>query len=165
MSIVTSLLKPEIKAFFDKSVESELYAQNLYRHLANQMQRMGFFGAQSYFLKESAEEGEHYQKIVDYVNDMGAVATVMAVPKITDPILSIQDALELSYETELSLMKQYQDFYEMAEESGDCVTATFLIEFLQIQRKSVGAYGDFISRLQGNPVDVFEFDDFMMGKD
>lgn len=159
---VTSLLKPQIKNWFDKSVESELYASNLYKHIANQMQRLGFFGVQKYFLKESEEELKHYQSIVDFVNDMGSVATVMAVPTIKDAITSIMDALELAYETELELMKQYQKFYEEAEDKyADCITATFLIEFLQIQRKSVGEYGDLISRFEKNRTDVFEFDEYM----
>jgi ferritin len=160
--MVKSLLKPEIKQWFDKSIESELYASNLYKHIANNMQRLGFFGVQKYFLKESNEELEHYQKIVDFVNDMGDISTVMAVPKMTDKILSISDALGIAYETEVDLMKKYQKFYEEAEDKyKDCVTATFLIEFLQIQRKSVGEYGDLISRYEKNKNDVFEFDEYM----
>lgn len=158
---IKSLLKPEIKKWFDKSIESELYASNLYKHIANQMQRLGFFGIQKYYLKESNEELTHYQKLVDFINDMGDVATVMAIPKITDSVKDISDALDLSYETELELMKQYQQFYDLAEESGDCITSTFLIEFMQIQRKSVGEYGDLISRFEKNKTDVFEFDEFM----
>lgn len=159
---VASLLKPEIKKWLEKSVESELYASNFYKHLANQLQRLGFFGAQKYFLNESAEELTHYQKLIDYINDMGGVINIPEVAQITDSIKNIGDALELSYDIELSLMKQYQEFYEEAEEKySDCVTATFIIEFLQIQRKSVGEYGDLISRLEKNKTDVFEFDEYM----
>lgn len=159
--MVTSLLKPEIKTWLDKSIASELYASNLYKHIANQLQRMGLFGAQKYYLKESADELEHYQRLVDYVNDMGSVAEVPAVPKMTDKIANLMDALEISYETELELMKQYQEFYEKAEDDyGDCVTATFIIEFLQIQRKSVGEYGDLIAKLSLN-ADLYEFDEFL----
>ena len=160
--LINSLLKPEIKKWFIKSAESELYASNLYKHIANQLQRLGFFGAQKYYLKESAEELVHYQKLVDFVNDMADVLPVPAVPAMADRVTSIEDALNISYETELDLMKQYQQFYNEAEEKyKDCVTATFLIEFLQIQRKSVGEYGDFISRFQNNKTDVFEFDEYL----
>lgn len=159
---VISLLKPEIKKWFEKSLESELYASNLYRHVANQMQRLGYFGAQKYFEKESAEELTHYDKLRDYINDMGDVAPVPAVPKMSDKVETLMDALELAYEFELDLMRQYQKFYEEAEDKyGDCVTASFLIEFMQIQRVSVGEYGDFISRLEKNEKDVFEFDEYL----
>lgn len=160
--MVKSLLKPAIKKWFEKSMESELYASNFYKHLANQLQREGYFGAQKYYLNESAEELTHYQKLVDYVNDMGDVINVPAVPSIKDSVKTIGDALELSYEIELDLMMQYQKFYEEAEdEMEDCITSTFLLEFLNIQRKSVGEYGDLISRYEKNKADVFIFDEYM----
>ena len=159
---ITNLLKPEVMKWFEKSLASELYASNFYKHLANQLQRIGMFGAQSYFLKESADELEHYQKLVDYINDMGGVAPVPAVPKMLDPVPNISVALELALETEMELMEQYKKFYSEAEDKyEDCVTATFLIFFLQTQRESVGAYMDLKARLELNPSDLFEFDEFI----
>lgn len=156
--MVKSLLKPEIKTLLDKSAASEMYAHFLYQYIANQLQRLGYFGAQSYYLKESAEELNHYQKLSDFCNDMGWVAPVPAVPKMADQISNISDALEVSYETELDLLRQYEKFYEEAEDKyEDCITATFIIEFIQIQRKSVGEYGDLIARLALNG-DVLVFD-------
>jgi len=160
--MLTSLLKPEIKTWFEKSAASELYANRLYQHIANQLQRLGLFGTQKYFLKESADELTHYQKLVDYVNDMGSVLSVPSVETITDAITGIETALMLAYETEVELLRQYQKFYEEAEDKyKDSVTATFIIEFLQIQRVSVGEYGDLISRFNLNRNDVFEFDEEM----
>lgn len=158
---VKSILKPEIKKWFEKSMESELFASHLYSQLANHCQRLGYFGAQKYFLNESKEELSHYQTLVDYVNDMGDIIPVPAVPKMSEKIDGIIDALEIAYSTEINLMKQYQHFYEDAEESGDCITSTFIIDFMQIQRKSVGEYGDLISRCEKNKADVFEFDEYM----
>ena len=156
-----SLLSAEIKIWLEKSLASELHVSNLYKHIANQLQRLGYFGAQSYFLKESADELSHYQKLSDYCNDMGWVAPVPAVPKMSDKISNISDALEISYEAELDLLNQYKKFYEEAEDKyDDCITATFIIEFLQIQRKSVGEYGDLIAKLNLNG-DIYEFDEEM----
>ena len=159
--MVQSLLSAEIKILLEKALASELHVSNLYKHIANQLQRLGYFGAQSYFLKESADELSHYQKLSDYCNDMGWVAPVPAVPKMSDKISNISDALEISYEAELDLLNQYKKFYEEAEDKyDDCITATFIIEFLQIQRKSVGEYGDLIAKLNLNG-DIYEFDEEM----
>jgi len=156
--MVQSLLKSEIKIWLEKSLASELYASNLYKHIANQLQRLGYFGAQSYYLKESLEELSHYQKIADYCNDMGWVAPVPAVPKMSDKISNISDALEISYETELDLLNQYKTFYDEAEDKyDDCATAVFIQQFILIQVKSVGEYGDLIARLALNG-DVLVFD-------
>jgi len=159
---MASLLKPDIKKWLNKSVESELYASNLYKHIANQLQRLGFFGSQKYFLNESSEELTHYQKLVDYTNDMGDVIEIPQVPKIAHSVKSIKDALKVAYDFELSLMEDYQKFYEEAEDKySDCITATFIIELINIQRRSVGEYGDLIARYDRNPNDVFEFDEYL----
>lgn len=158
---IKSLLKPEIKKWFEKSASSEFYASHLYQYMANQFQRLGLFGVQKYFLNESKEELEHYQKLVDYVNDMSDLLIVPEVKRIDESIKDISNALMMAYDFELKLMKQYQEFYEDAEEAGDCVTSTFLIDFMQLQRKSVGEFGDLISRLNQNPTDVFEFDEYV----
>lgn len=158
---VKSLLKPEIQKWFDKSAESELFAHFLYQHISNQLQRLGLFGGQKYFLNESNEEMSHYRKLVDYVNDMGSVLSVPSPSKVTATVSNFGDALAAAYKAEYDLMKQYQEFYEEAEEEGDCITSTFLIEFMQIQRKSVGEYGDLIARYEKNKDDVFEFDEYL----
>lgn len=160
--MVQSLLKPEIKAWLDKSAASEMYAHFLYQYIANQLQRLGLFGAQKYFLKESVDELAHYNILVGFVNDLGDCLGTPAVPKITDKVPSLMDALELAYETELELLNQYKKFYEEAEDKyEDCVTSVFLQQFITIQTKSVGEYGDLISRLNLNPVDLLEFDEYL----
>lgn len=159
--MVQSLLSAEIKIWLEKSLASELHVSNLYKHIANQLQRLGYFGAQSYFLKESADELSHYQKLSDYCNDMGWVAPVPAVPKMSDKISNISDALEISYEAELDLLNQYKKFYEEAEDKyDDRITATFIQQFILIQVKSVGEYGDLIAKLALNG-DIYEFDEEM----
>ena len=51
-----NFLKPDTQAMLNKAVHSEIFASNLYKHLSNHMQRMGFFGAQKFFAGESADE-------------------------------------------------------------------------------------------------------------
>lgn len=156
-----TLLKPEIKKILDKAVRSELYASNLYKQIANICQSMGLFGAQKYFLNESNEELNHYQSLVDYVNDMGDLIEMPIIPAVEESPKSLMEALNESYAFELELMHQYEKHYEDAEDKMDCITATFLIGFMQIQRKAVGEYADLISRLELAPNDLLEFDEYM----
>ena len=88
-----SLLSPEVKACLDEAVHAELYAANLYKHLANQLQRLGYFGAQRLFLAESASELEHYQIHANYQNDSGTVASIPAIDAMDEPIGTLRDAL------------------------------------------------------------------------
>lgn len=163
MLTVKNLISPEIKKALQKSIESELYASNLYKHIANQMQRLGYFGAQKYYAKESADELEHYQMIADYMNDMGDVATIPAVKACDTKVSSMESALATQYKAEYDLLLQYEEYYDIAE-AKDCVTAVFLMKFLKIQRKAVGQVGDLISRLNrcgNNEAAILAFDDYL----
>ena len=50
------------------------------------------------------------------------------------------------YETELELYNSYKGWYSDA--SDDPVVQQFLLQFLELQRTSVGEYGDLLSRIQ-----------------
>lgn len=140
---VKNQLSPEVEGVLAEAVHAELFASHLYRHVANQLQRLGYFGAQRHFLSESQDELEHYQRHVDYINDRGGVAAVPALADAVDAVGSLRDALELAYETELTLQENYAQWYGQV----DVVTQQHLLQFIEIQRKSVGEYGDLISRL------------------
>lgn len=144
--IPTMIISANLKAVLDEAVHAELYAANLYKHIANQLQRLGYFGAQKFFLKESASELEHYQLHANFQNDVGTVAKVPSIEAMNEPIKSFSDAIELGYETELELYENYKDWYEQA--SGDPVVQQFLLQFLELQRTSVGEYGDLLARIQ-----------------
>lgn len=157
---IKSLLKADIKKWLIKSGQSELYAHNLYIHLANQLQRLGFFGTQKYFESESADELKHFYKIRDFVNNMGDVLDVPAIEACADKITSIGDALQVFYDTELDLLEQYKEFYEYAEKNKDCVTSQFLLQFLQIQQESVGESADLLQKYRQASIgkEFIEFD-------
>lgn len=141
---VKSLLNSQVTAYLDKAIHSEMFASHLYQHLANQMQRIGYFGAQKFFLSESADELKHYRKHVDYYNDRGSVAPVPTVEEMSDTVKTLRDAVELAYETEKQLGDDYASWYS---ECKDVITCQFLLQFLEIQRKSIGEYGDLIAML------------------
>jgi ferritin len=140
------IISPELKNMLDDAVHSELYASNLYKHIANQLQRIGYFGATKFFLKESADELVHYQLHVEFQNDVGTVAKIPMIEAMTDSIKTLSDAIETGYETELELYNDYKKWYAQAE--SDPVVQQFLLQFLEFQRTSVGEYGDLLARIQ-----------------
>lgn len=161
MTIIVPLIEPKIKEWIVKSMESEMYASSLYRYLATQMQRLGYFGSQKYYMAESEDELKHYHILTGYLNDMGESIPSVAVPVINNQITGLQDALDLQYNAELQLMRQYEAFYAEAVSLEDFVTSTFLIKFIKIQRKSVGAVSDLIARLNINRSTLFDMDTFI----
>lgn len=139
-----NLLSKPVESLLNAAISSELYASHLYRHIANQLQRLGYFGAQKFFQGESADELTHYQKLVDYLNDMGTVAKIPAIEAMTEAIAGLADALESAYDTEVQLLNDYVGWHGRS----DPVTQQFLLQFIEIQRKSVGELGDWIARLE-----------------
>jgi ferritin len=161
--LVKSLLSASLKKGLQEALEMELYQSNLWKHIANNLQRLGFFGGQKYFLKESAEELTHYQIIVDFINDMGDCADMPKIDAVTDSITGIDDALQVGYEMELEVYNLYKKLYEKAEDE-DCAVGQFLLQFIQIQREAVGSYGDLISRYNKcgkNEAAILEFDEYL----
>jgi ferritin len=154
---VKNLLPAKVKANLDAAIHAELFASNLYKHLANQLQSLGFFGAQKFFLAESTSELKHYQQIVDYQNDSGTVAKVPAVEAMNDVVTSLEDALKIAFSTEDQLGRDYLRWYGEA----DPVTQQFLLQFLAIQRKSVGEFGDLLARIglaKGDNAGILQID-------
>jgi ferritin len=159
MSNLKSLLSPEMKKGMQDAIYMELYQSNLWKSLANQLQRLGLFGSQRYFLAESAEELTHYQMHVEFMNDMGDCAELPKIDAIKDKVTDIGDALEIGYNTELDFYNQYKDFYQQAEDE-DVSVAQYILQFIEIQRKAVGHYGDLLAKykIAEQTKEILEFD-------
>ena len=112
--MLKTLLSKDMKEGMQDAVQVELQQSNLWKSLANQMQRLGYFGSQKYFLAESAEELTHYQMHVEFMNDMGDCADLPKIDAVNDKVKTIGDALEVGYEIELDVYNQYKEFYEKA---------------------------------------------------
>lgn len=160
MSNLKSLLSPAMKKGMQDAVYIELYQSNLWKSLANQLQKLGLFGSQKYFLAESAEELEHYQMHVEFMNDMGDCADLPKIDAVNDKVTDIGDALEIGYNTELDVYNQYKDFYEKAQEE-DVSVAQYILQFIEIQRKAVGHYGDLLAKykIAEQTKEILEFDE------
>lgn len=141
------LISKKLKSALDELAQLELYNSHLYKHLANVCQKMGYFGAQKHFLKESAEEVEHYQKVVDFINDGGLLVDIGSVDAVSVTAKTLGDLLEAAYNQEVVTEDKYSELASMCM-GDDHVVYDFAIHVLQHQRKSVGEYGDLIARYE-----------------
>ena len=130
----------------NEAIHAELSAFYLYKHLANQCQRLGLFGASKHFQQESADEMTHYQKHAEFLNARGTVAQLPTIDGIEDGVGGLMDALKTALEAEIDLGDSYAEWYGKLAIS-DPITAQFLLQFLEIQRLSIGEYTDWVQRL------------------
>lgn len=140
------LISTSCIAEFSNAVKFELDASHMYKNLANNMQAVGYVGAQKFFLAESADELTHYQRHIDFLNDKGVLIDVPALTAQKSRITTLRDALEMAYEAELDLLEFYRKFsYDELKEYPDVFS--HLLGFVDIQSKSVGEYADLLARL------------------
>jgi ferritin len=142
------------------AVQAELRVSHLYKHIANQMQRIGYFGAAKWFKQESKDELKHYQLHADYLNDRGGVATLPAIEAFDDTITDLKAAIVRAKTEEESLGDKYAKWFSTLV-TADPMTAQFLLQFLEIQRVSAGEYGDWLSRItlaNGDPAALLQID-------
>lgn len=143
--MLKSILPHSVELVLQDAVHEELRASHLYKHVANQLQRMGYFGAQKHFDDASAEELTHYAKHREFLNDCGVFARIPALNAVSDEIESLRDAVQLAYDTELELKQKYDRWY-LACASQPSVQQHLLF-FLAEQVESVGKYGDLLAML------------------
>jgi len=160
---IKSLLakEPEIKSMLTKTGEWELYSVHLYLYMANLAQKLGLPGSQKYFLKEVPEEVGHYQKVSDFVNDRGDMLPMVAIEAIKEDAKGLMDILKILYETMILITDHYEKFYELAQEKKCYVAIPFVNEFLVLQTKAIGLYGDLITQLETNDKDILEMDEYI----
>lgn len=142
---VKSILSATDKRLIQEAVQQELYASHLYKQVANYMQRAGYFGAQSFFAGEAEDELKHYGLHVQFLNDMGDVAEVPELPAISQKPAGLEEAIQLGFDTELELGQKYEAWHTAATSP---MTKQHLLQFLEIQRKSIGEYGDWLARIE-----------------
>ena len=153
-----SLLSAQSKKALNKSGMHELYASHFYKSAAAKCQFLGYFGAQKFFEKESADEIEHYYKVRDFMNDQGDMFESPVIESATLEYDELGEVLEEAYELEKKLYDFYEDSYNSA---SDPSVKTFFHKMVKIQVKAVGEYGDLLSRyhiVADNPAAVLLFD-------
>lgn len=141
------LLDKDCVSAINDSLKRELGHFYMYKYLSNAMQMIGYFGAQKYFSVESSEEEGHYQKHIDFLNDMGVLGTLPTLTPIRDVVNSLKSAVEIAYSNELDLLDFYKELYSKKEEEYPEV-AEHLLFYLKTQRDAVGFYGDLLSRIE-----------------
>lgn len=145
-----SVLSPASIAIWQKLAGEEMYAHLLYTHISNQLQAIGYFGAQKYFEGEADSEFSHYKKIRNFLNDVGSVLSGVPSYQINDEVNDLTTALELYYNAEVALLGKYVAAYKDMDdaENMDCVSEPLMLEFIEIQRTSIGEAGDLYKRFE-----------------
>lgn len=149
------LLSDKVESKINELIGEELTAMYAYMAMANWCQDAGFLKAYDFFLAESADEKAHSEIWQKYVLDLGCVPKL---PKIDQPnadFKTLQDVIYAAYDMEVALGEKYSDFaLELIK--SDAMTFTKNQEFIAIQTKSIGFFGDMCSVADGLSKEKFQ---------
>ena len=151
----TILLSEGLQTFVNERIGGELKAEAMYRVIANVAQNLGLFGVQSWALKASAEEAEHYQRWVNIANDYGMVVNYNL--EIVTPPNTLDEIIDMATGAERELFYRYSEGSKSFEDVG---IHEACLEFVKIQRLAVGEMLDIKARKELNG-DIYAFDKYM----
>jgi len=138
-----SIIKQVDLTVIEEACLQELTASNMYRNLSIQCLGLGYFGASKFFNNEANDELKHYGLHVEFLNSRGKNACVPAITEQTKEVSSLEQALTIAYKAEYQLGDLYNKWYKQVETP----TMIHLQQFVEIQVKAIGEYGDWLARL------------------
>ena len=160
------LISPAIEKQLQELVKIELTASHIYHYLSMWCDTKGYFGAQKWYLKQTEEEHEHAQKVMNYLTDREACAVMPVVPAVESSYENIRQVLERTLQEELKVEKAWQTFAAACLKEGDLTSFTFAQWYLNEQIQEVATVNDFLAELcmMGDTGIAYKFIDETMGK-
>ncbi|XP_017052225.1 ferritin heavy chain B [Drosophila ficusphila] len=159
---------------FAKSCESKLNDQiNMELKACHQYLAMAYHfdrsdisspGLHGFFLQASAEEREHAEKIMKYMNKRGGLIILGSVPEPIPSFASTLEAMKHALTMELEVNQHLLDLHKLAGEESDPNLCDFIeTNFLQEQVDGQKILADYIRQLERaqNEVGDYLFDKYM----
>ena len=122
-----------MKKALNDQVTLEASASNSYLAMASWCEVTGYQGAADYFYVQSDEERTHMLKIVHYLNDMGAIASIPAIKAPASSYKSLEGLIKTALKNEQTVTKAIHKMVEITQKEKDHSTYAFLEWFVNEQ--------------------------------
>ncbi len=126
-------ISPKIKKALNDQVTLEASASNSYLAMASWCEVIGYQGAADYFYTQSDEERTHMLKIIHYLNDVGATASIPATKAPVSSYKSLEELIKTALKNEQSVTKAIHKMVEITQKEKDHSTYAFLEWFVNEQ--------------------------------
>ena len=126
-------MSPKMKKALNDQVTLEASASNSYLAMASWCEVIGYQGAADYFYAQSDEERTHMLKIVHYLNDMGATASIPAIKAPASSYKSLEGLIKTALKSEQTVTKAIHKMVEITQKEKDHSTYAFLEWFVNEQ--------------------------------
>lgn len=122
-----------MKKALNDQVALEATASNSYLAMASWCEVTGYQGGADYFYAQSDEERAHMLKVVHYLNDVGATATIPATKSPAGSYKSLEGLVKAALKNEQLVTKAIHKMVEIAQKEKDHSTYAFLEWFVNEQ--------------------------------
>jgi len=126
-------ISAKMKKALNDQVALEAAASNSYLAMASWCEVTGYQGGADYFYAQSDEERTHMLKVVHYLNDMGATATIPATKAPASSYKSLEGMIKTALKNEQTVTKAIHKMVEIAQKEKDHSTYAFLEWFVNEQ--------------------------------
>ena len=126
-------ISPKMKKVLNDQVTLEASASSSYLAMASWCEVTGYQGSANYFYIQSDEERTHMLKIVHYLNDMGAVASISAIKAPVGSYKSLEGLIKTALKNEQTVTKAIHTMVDIAQKEKDHSTYAFLEWFVNEQ--------------------------------
>ena len=133
------LISKDMNAAMNEQIGNELAASNQYVSIAVYFDGEGLPGLAKHFYKQAAEERTHAMRFVKYLIDADGAVEIPAIPAPTSRFSSAEEAVKLSYDSEMRVTMQINALMDLAIKEGDHLSKNALEWFVGEQREEVSS--------------------------
>ncbi|MHA7734394.1 ferritin [Nitrosopumilus sp. S6] len=126
-------ISTKMKKALNDQIALEGLASSSYLAMASWCEVTGYKGAADYFYAQSDEERTHMIKIIHYLNDIGATATIPAIKAPSGTYKSLEGLVKTALKNEQDVTKAIHKMVELAHKEKDHSTYAFLEWFVNEQ--------------------------------
>jgi len=126
-------ISPKMKKSLNDQIALEAAASNSYLAMASWCEVIGYQGAADYFYTQSDEERTHMLKVVHYLNDVGATATISAIKAPSGSFKSLEGIIKIALKNEQTVTAAIHKMVEITQKEKDHSTYAFLEWFVNEQ--------------------------------
>ena len=126
-------ISAKMKKALNDQVALEAAASNSYLAMASWCEVTGYQGGADYFYAQSDEERTHMLKVVHYLNDMGATATIPSLKAPASSYKSLESLIKTALKNEQTVTQAIHKMVDIAQKEKDHSTYAFLEWFVNEQ--------------------------------
>jgi ferritin len=133
------MLSEKLENAIIEQIKAEEESSRLYLAMASWCEVQGYAGAAAFMYDHATEERDHALKFIDYVNDRGGHARVLALEEPPAEFKSLKDMFEEVLEHEILVTSLINNLVALTIEEKDYTTHNFLQWFVteQIEEESL----------------------------